>query len=83
MYVGAQKVFYVYGEVRRPGMYPIEDELNVMRALSISGGVTERGSTRRIKITREQSPGKTIELRANISEPIKAGDVIFVDERIF
>lgn len=83
VYVGVQKVFYIYGEVRRPGMYPLEGDINVMRALSISGGVTERGTTRRIKITREQSSGKTIELRASISEPIKPGDVIFVDERIF
>jgi polysaccharide export outer membrane protein len=83
IYVGQQKMFYIYGEVRRPGSYPLEPELNVMRALSISGGVTERGSTRRIKIHRKGENQEVRELDAALVDDIQGGDVVFVKERLF
>ncbi|MFZ6861150.1 SLBB domain-containing protein [Undibacterium sp. Ji67W] len=81
--VGQQKNFYVYGEVRRPGVYPMEDELNVMRVLSIGGGVTDRGSTSRIIIHRKSSNGELKEIPARISDVVLPGDVVFINERIF
>jgi polysaccharide export outer membrane protein len=83
VFVGQQKFFYVHGEVRRPGAYPMETDLNVMRALSIGGGVTERGSLRRIRIHRQQNDKKIIELKPELITPIQSGDVIHVDERLF
>ncbi|RCS57058.1 SLBB domain-containing protein [Parvibium lacunae] len=92
IYVAQQKVFYIHGEVRRPGVYPIEDELTVMRAISIGGGITERGSARRIMIyraadkpphSRATNDDKAGAERASMHTPIRPGDVIFVDERIF
>jgi protein involved in polysaccharide export with SLBB domain len=56
--VGQQKSFYVYGEVRKPGMYPVEDDLNVMRVLAIGGGVSERGSSSRIRILRKMTKAR-------------------------
>ena len=81
--VGQQKNFYVYGEVRRPGMYPMEDELNVMRVLSIGGGMTERGSNSRIVIHRKALDGQLKEVAARITDVVLPGDVVFINERIF
>ena len=81
--VGQQKNFYVYGEVRRPGAYPMEDDLNIMRVLSIGGGVTDRGSTSRIIIHRKSSDGVLKEIPARISDVVLPGDVVFINERIF
>ncbi|MEB0216167.1 SLBB domain-containing protein [Undibacterium sp. CCC3.4] len=81
--VGQQKNFYVYGEVRRPGMYPMEDELNVMRVLSIGGGMTERGSNSRIVIHRKALDGQIKEISARITDVVLPGDVVFINERIF
>ncbi|MBC3862319.1 SLBB domain-containing protein [Undibacterium jejuense] len=81
--VGQQKNFYVYGEVRRPGAYPMEDDMNVMRVLSIGGGVTDRGSTSRIIIHRKSSDGGLKEIPARISDVVLPGDVVFINERIF
>jgi len=81
--VGQQKNFYVYGEVRRPGAYPMEDDMNVMRVLSIGGGVTDRGSTSRIIIHRKSSDGELKEIPARISDVVLPGDVVFINERIF
>ncbi|MFZ6686548.1 SLBB domain-containing protein [Undibacterium sp. SXout11W] len=81
--VGQQKNFYVYGEVRRPGAYPMEDDMNVMRVLSIGGGVTDRGSTSRIIIHRKSGDGELKEIPARISDVVLPGDVVFINERIF
>ncbi len=83
IFVAQQKNFYIYGEVRKPGMYPIEEDLNIMRVLSIGGGVTERGSARRIVIHRKMGDGKLREIPAQITDKVEAGDVVYVNERIF
>lgn len=83
VFVGVQKQFYVHGEVRRPGAYPMEPGMNVMKALSIGGGVTERGSTRRIKIHRLDDQKVSREQPATLTSPVEADDVIQVDERLF
>lgn len=81
--VGQQKSFYVYGEVRKPGMYPVEDDLNVMRVLAIGGGVSERGSSSRIRILRKNDKGEIQEISASIRDVVLPGDVVFVNERFF
>lgn len=83
LFVSAQKSFYVYGEVRKPGNYPIEEELTVMRVLSIGGGVTERGSTRRMIIYRKTDEGAVKEIPAKITDQVLPGDVVFINERLF
>lgn len=81
--IGQQKNFYVYGEIRRPGMYPMEDDLNIVRVLSIGGGVTERGSASRIIIHRKSDNGELKEIPAQISDTVLPGDVVMIKERIF
>ncbi|QDL56655.1 polysaccharide transporter [Rhodoferax aquaticus] len=83
VFVGVQKQFYVHGEVRRPGAYPMEPGLTLMRALAISGGVTERGSMRRIRVHRTDGEQKTQEFVPDLSSPIVGGDVVYVNERLF
>ena len=83
LFVPQQKNFYVYGEVRRPGIYPMEEDLNVMRVLSIGGGVTDRGSVRRISIYRKTEGGELREVSAGITDKVMPGDVVFINERIF
>lgn len=83
VYVGQQKFFYIHGEVRRPGSYPMEPDLDVMRALSISGGVTERGSMGRINIHRKSDGAAPRDFSPNLTDSVLDGDVIYVKERIF
>ncbi len=83
LFVGPQKQFYVHGEVRRPGVYPMEPSLNVMKALSISGGVSDRGSIRRIRLHRLDENKVLRETSANPATELQADDVLFIDERLF
>lgn len=83
VYVGQQKFFYIHGEVRRPGSYPMEPDLDVMRALSLGGGVTERGSMSRIQIHRKSEGAEARDFSPQLTDAVKDGDVIYVKERIF
>lgn len=74
---------YVFGQVKNPGAYSLQQKnTSVLQALSLAGGVTDRGSTSRIRIVRIVD-GVKKELRVKISDIVKAGDTIIVAERFF
>jgi polysaccharide export outer membrane protein len=83
IYVDRGPTFYIYGEVTRAGAYPIQPGLTVMQALSLSGGITPRGSERRIKLRRPGPDGQVAETDAKLQDTVKADDVIFVREALF
>jgi len=76
-------VFYIYGEVVHAGAYPVGQNLTVMQALSLGGGITPRGSESRVKLRRTQANGNVVEKDAKLTETVQANDVIFVKESIF
>ena len=83
VYVDRGPTFYIYGEVTRAGAYPIQPGLTVMQAISLSGGITPRGSERRIKLRRAGPDGQVKEYDAKPTERVQANDVIYVRESIF
>jgi polysaccharide biosynthesis/export protein len=76
-------VFYIHGEVARSGAYRVEPNMTVMQAIAAGGGVTPRGSDRRLKMRRVGADGKLVEKDASLKDPVKADDVIFVKEALF
>jgi polysaccharide export outer membrane protein len=83
VYVEHAPVFYIYGEVAHAGAYPVKPGMTVMQAISLGGGITPRGSERRIKLRRADADGKTREYDATLVDVVKADDVIFVKESLF
>ena len=83
LYVDRGPTFYIYGEVTRAGAYPVQPGLTVMQAISLSGGITPRGSERRLKMRRPGPDGQVIETDAKLQDTVKADDVIFVREALF
>lgn len=83
VFVPEAPVFYVYGAVQRAGMYRLEPSTSVRAALSVGGGLTPRASQRRIEIHRRQPDGTVREMKADLSDPIQANDVIYVKESLF
>jgi polysaccharide export outer membrane protein len=73
---------YVFGQVKNPGAYPIQKNTTVLQALSLAGGIGERGSTSRIKVVRIVD-GKKTELKAKLTTIVQPGDTIVVQERFF
>lgn len=74
---------YVFGQVTNPGAYALRDEdMTVLQALSLAGGVTDRGATGRIEIVRVVD-GEQQEITADLSDIVLPGDTIVVPERYF
>jgi polysaccharide export outer membrane protein len=57
--------------------------MTVIQALARAGGVTPRGSERRVDVKRHAKDGKLVTQHARLDEPVQADDVILVKESIF
>jgi polysaccharide biosynthesis/export protein len=77
----AQSV-YVFGQVKQPGAYAVDNGTTVLQALSLAGGVTDRGSTGRIKVVRAVD-GKKKEIKVKLTDVVEPGDTLIVAERFF
>jgi Periplasmic protein involved in polysaccharide export len=80
--VDRYRAFYIMGEVGQPGQYSYVAGMNVQNAIAIAGGYTPRANQRSVDITRKIN-GQVITGRVSISDPIMAGDTIYVRERLF
>lgn len=83
LYVNKAPMFYIYGEAQRPGPYRIERGMTVMQALAQGGGPTARGSQNRLRLHRRDVSGKVVETVPQLTDKIRAEDVIFVRESLF
>jgi polysaccharide export outer membrane protein len=83
IHVDRAPVFYIYGEVARSGAYRLEPNMTVMQAIAAGGGITPRGSERRLKLRRPDAKGKLVETDVTLQDAVKADDVIYVRESIF
>ena len=83
LFVPKSAQFYIYGEVRAPNRYKLERGMTLMQALTLGGGVTDRGSERRVEIRRSTGRGKFNLIDAHATDLIQADDVIRVKQRLF
>jgi len=83
IYVHRAPMFYIYGEVQRPGVYRLEREMTVIQGLAQGGGLTLRGTERGLRISRRGADGKTQEITPSMVDPIHTDDVIYVRESLF
>lgn len=83
IFVPRAESVYVFGQVKNPGAYALQQKnTTVLQALSLAGGVTDRGTTSRIKIVRIVN-GEKKELKVKLTDTVQAGDTIIVAERFF
>jgi polysaccharide export outer membrane protein len=81
--VPAAPVFYIYGEVRQPGSYPLVENMTVMQALSVGGGLTVRGTERGIRIERRAADGTVRTYSVRGPDRLQANDVLRIPESWF
>jgi polysaccharide export outer membrane protein len=74
--------FYIMGEVGQAGQYSYVAGMTVQNAIAIAGGYSSRANQRNVDITRNIN-GKIMTGRVRITDPILAGDTIYVRERLF
>jgi len=82
IFVPRAELVYVFGQVNQPGAYTLQGLTTVLQALSLAGGVTDRGSTGRVRIARVVE-GKKTEMRVKLEDVVLPGDTIIVPERFF
>jgi len=83
IFVPRAPVFYIYGEVQRPGQYRLERDMTVMQALAAGGGLTQRGTERGTRINRRDPNGKLALRAISLDDPVLPDDVIYVRESLF
>jgi len=83
IFIPRAAVFYIYGEVQKPGAYRLTGNLNVMQAVSLGGGITPRGTQRGIQIRRNDKDGKPVNIHAALTDRVRENDVVYVKESLF
>lgn len=74
--------FYIMGEVQKPDKYKLEPDMTVMQAISLAGGLTPKGTYRRVEIKRMGKNGAEI-IKPKGDDFVLPDDVIRVKESIF
>lgn len=83
IYVPRAEQFFVYGEVNAPNNYRLEPGMTILEAIARAGGLTPRGSDRRVEIRRQNAQGTYSTRTGRLADRILPNDVIRVKERIF
>lgn len=83
LYIPREPRFYIYGEVQRPGAFRLERNMSMVQALSLGGGLTQRGTQKGIRILRRDASNAMREINASLGDLLQPDDVIFVRESLF
>jgi polysaccharide export outer membrane protein len=83
LHVDRAPLIYVYGEVQKPGVSRLERGMTVMQALAQSGGLTQRGTERGLRIHRRDAAGTINIIQPAMNDPVERDDVIYVKESLF
>lgn len=84
IYVERAPLFYVYGEVNRPGAYRLERGMTLRQALARGGGPTPRGTERNLRLHRRGANGAMQVLKdPRLDELVRPEDVLHVGESLF
>jgi polysaccharide biosynthesis/export protein len=76
------QTFFITGQVRNGGGFVLEPGMTVQQAIALAGGLTERGSDRRITATRLKD-GKSVEVSLKLEDKVQANDTIIIPQRFF
>lgn len=80
--VTGYRLFYISGEVNKPGGYPYVPGLNLEQALAMAGGLTDRASKRKMYLVKGGSSDNNRK-RVNLNTSIDPGDTITIEEGFF
>jgi polysaccharide export outer membrane protein len=83
VYVSRAPMFYIYGQVQKPGQYRLERGMTVIQALATGGGVTGKGTQRGLVRHRRDANGKVKEEGVSLDDDVQDKDVIYVKESLF
>ena len=84
LYVHRMPMYYIYGEVQRPGSFRVERGMTIRQALAQGGGPTVRGSQYRMRLYRKDGEGVPKEVhKPDFDALMQPNDVLWVNESLF
>jgi len=87
-----KEVFYIRGEVTKPGPYYLENDMTLMKAITVAGGLGPFGNQKAIELLRTEPGGRSKKIEVNLKAiengkaadiPLLPNDTIIVPRRIF
>jgi polysaccharide biosynthesis/export protein len=84
LYVNRAPVFYIYGQVQRPGSMPVDRGMTMAQAIAKSGGITLRGTEKNFRVQRRNKAG-AVEWVENgkPDDLVQPDDLIYIRESLF
>ena len=64
---------FVFGEVKKPGSFPLYGKMTVFEAITLSGGFTEVANPSKVRVVRQEN-GKEVTYEVNIEALTQKGD---------
>lgn len=86
------KKIAVFGQVQKPGQFPMSEGVTVVQAISLAGGFTALADRDRVTLNRKVSAKKVVRVVFSVAAitegkmndiPLQAGDTLYVEERAF
>ncbi|MFC1497369.1 polysaccharide biosynthesis/export family protein [Verrucomicrobiota bacterium] len=85
--VEQQGEYFVRGEVKKEGKFPLSGNLTLLRVIAVAGGYTDYAKRSQIKIIRGDKviyvDASRIEKLKDKDPPVKSGDIIIVPRRMW
>jgi polysaccharide export outer membrane protein len=83
VWVDRAPTIYMYGEVQKPGALRLERGMTVMQALAASGGLTQRGTERGLRVHRRDAQGQVRVIEPAMTDKLQADDIVYIRESVF
>lgn len=64
---------FIFGEVKKPGSFPLYGKMTVFEAITLAGGFTEVANPSKVKVIRQED-GKEVSFEVDIERLTKKGD---------
>lgn len=74
--------FYIIGEVKSPSSYAYVNGMTYLTAVAIAGGYTYRAKKSHVYVVRSDDAERE-EIKLEVSEKVRPGDIIRIAERMF
>ena len=79
--IDAYRLYFIKGEVKRPGGYSFAEGLTVAKAIAMARGYTERAAEEKISILRESAPHRAES--ATVESAVYPGDIVTIGQSFF
>ena len=83
IWVDHAPMVYIYGEVQKPGVQPLQRGMTVIQLLAAGGGLTQRGTEKGLQLRRRGPDGKVVASQPSMDDSLRDGDVVYVRESLF